>query len=68
MCNGLHDAFTTYSWNGRSWPDNKRELDTFRAELRSAIHARDDDRAHQASAAILRWGRVWARNGLYLET
>jgi hypothetical protein len=67
-CDGLHDAFRGYSWNGKPWEQNRQELDAFRRTLRAAIADEDEGAAFDACSAILRWGGVWARNGSYLET
>jgi hypothetical protein len=65
-CSTLHDAFTTYRWKGENWAANKRQLDDFRDQLRSAVAAGDETRATSISEQVLRWGGVWARNGEYL--
>jgi hypothetical protein len=65
-CATLHHAFTSYRWSGNDWAANKRELDDFREQLRTAVAARDETRAASVSEQVLRWGGVWARNGAYL--
>jgi hypothetical protein len=66
-CASLFDAFESYEWNGKGWQDNKRELDTFRRRLRMALSEGDREATFAVCAAILRWGGVWANNGVYLE-
>ena len=67
-CVGMADAFRQYSWNGKSWRENKTELDSYRRQLREAVDRRDVEGIFNACAAILRWGGVWANNGSYLVT
>lgn len=64
---GLHDAFRQYRWNGRSWDDNKQELDWLRRRLREAVRRGDVESVVGACEDILKWGGVAAHNVRWLN-
>jgi hypothetical protein len=55
---GLADAVAKYSWSGKSFSENKAELDRYAADLQSAIRR---DCSHDVCSilrAIMHWGGV----------
>jgi len=74
----IYEAYKKYSWsyrlrlpdqppcNGSSFDDNHKALTTLQTGLRNAITDRQDGATLLWTQAILRWGGVFARNGLWL--
>lgn len=54
---GIEAVQARYWWNG-DWITISQLLTTFRQDLRSAVHAADQDACYSACLAILDWGNV----------
>jgi hypothetical protein len=55
---GLADAVSKYAWSGKSFSENKAELDRFAADLQSAIKRCSNNDVCAISRAIMHWGGV----------
>jgi hypothetical protein len=55
---GLADAVSKYAWNGKSFPENKIELDRMAAELQSAIQRNSNNDVCKTIRTIMHWGGV----------
>ncbi|UYO48648.1 hypothetical protein KQX64_22465 [Rhodopseudomonas palustris] len=55
---GLKNAFEKYNWNGKTFSENKAQLDNLALELQSAIRKSDNQIAKEAARAIMSWGGV----------
>lgn len=55
---GLADAASKYAWNGRSFSENKVELDQMAADLQSAIQRNSNNDVCDIIRAIMHWGGV----------
>src|SRR5579863_10392922 len=55
---GLADAASKYAWNGKSFSENKVELDRMAADLQSAVHRNSTNHLSEAIRAIMHWGGV----------
>jgi hypothetical protein len=55
---GLADAVSKYAWNGKSFPENKIELDGMAANLQSAIQRNSNNDVCKTIRAIMHWGGV----------
>jgi hypothetical protein len=58
MASGLGDAQSKYNWNGRSFSENKAELDRFAGQLQSSIRRTSNKDVCEMSRDIMRWGGV----------
>lgn len=55
---GLADAVSKYAWSGKSFSENKAELDRFAADLQSAIQRDSNNDVCAILRAIMHWGGV----------
>jgi len=55
---GLADAVSKYAWNGKSFVENKIELDGMAANLQSAIQRNSNNDVCKTIWAIMHWGAV----------
>jgi hypothetical protein len=55
---GLADAVSKYAWSGKSFSENKAELDQFAAGLQSAIQQDSNNDVCAISREIMHWGGV----------
>ena len=55
---GLADAVSKYAWRGKSFSENKAELDRFAADLQSAIQRDSNNDVCAILRAIMHWGGV----------
>ena len=55
---GLADALSKYAWGGKSFSENKAELDRFAANLQSAIQRDSNNDVCNILRAIMHWGGV----------
>lgn len=55
---GLKNAFEKYNWNGKTFSENKAQLDNLALELQSAITASDNPKVNDTALAIMSWGGV----------
>jgi hypothetical protein len=55
---GLADAVSKYAWSGKSFCENKAELDRFAADLQSAIQRDSNNDVCTILRAIMHWGGV----------
>jgi hypothetical protein len=55
---GLADAVSKYAWNGKTFSENKAELDRLAADLQSAIRQDSNDDVCTILQAIMHWGGV----------
>ena len=55
---GLADAVSKYAWNGKSFLENKIELDGMAANLQSAIQRNSNNDVCKTIWAIMHWGAV----------
>jgi len=55
---GLADAVSKYAWSGKSFSENKTELDRFAADLQSAIQRDSNNDVCTILRAIMHWGGV----------
>ena len=53
---GLADAVSKYAWSGKSFAENKAELDRFAADLQSAIQRDSNNDVCAILRAIMHWG------------
>ncbi|MDD2659858.1 MAG: hypothetical protein PHY54_09305 [Methylococcales bacterium] len=75
----MNDAYSQYSWpfhlclpdqpsfEGRSFDDNHKALTVLQIGLRKAVAKKDDGDTLRWAHAILRWGGVFSRNGMWLS-
>lgn len=70
-CDCLYSAFLNYRWpfgsNGRSFEENKADLEILQKTLRNAVKEHNGDAACSACRSILSWGGVSARNGKWID-
>lgn len=55
---GLADAVSKYSWNGKTFSENKAALDRLADDLQSAIRRNSNDDVCAILQAIMHWGGV----------
>ena len=55
---GLADAVSKYAWSGKSFSENKAELDQLAADLQSAIQRDSNNDVCAILRAIMHWGGV----------
>jgi hypothetical protein len=55
---GLADAVSKYAWSGKSFSENKAELDRLAANLQSAIQRDSNNDVCEILRAIMHWGGV----------
>jgi hypothetical protein len=55
---GLADAVSKYAWSGKSFSENKAELDRFAVNLQSAIQRDSNSDVCEILRAIMHWGGV----------
>jgi hypothetical protein len=55
---GLADALSKFAWGGKSFSENKAELDRFAANLQSAIQRDSNNDVCEILWAIMHWGGV----------
>ena len=55
---GLADAVSKYAWHGKTFSENKAELDRLAADLQSAIRQNTNDEVCGILQAIMHWGGV----------
>lgn len=55
---GLADAVSKYAWSGKSFSENKAELDRFAADLQCAIQRDSNNDVCAIVRAIMHWGGV----------
>jgi len=55
---GLVDAVSKYAWNGKSFSENKVELDRMAADLQSAIQRNSSNDVCKTMRSIMHWGGV----------
>jgi hypothetical protein len=55
---GLADAVSKYAWSGKSFSENKAELDRLAADLQSAIQRDSNNEVCAILPSIMHWGGV----------